>query len=196
MTEPAAQAEHDATTEAEENGNGATGSIAAQPVPVLDRLREQYATATEDRRLELTIVPGRFDGNLAALYGPVDWKRIRRKVKRAAKAGFTEEAELDYAASLIVEACETILVRPEGGGDFVPLHSQVEAWRGGEPVRYDTRLCQALGIEGVTNPTAICRLVFKNPSALNDHFVGLDQWIKEAAPDEDGEDDEGSDRPT
>lgn len=175
-----------------------TPSTPATPPAVFDTLREQYNEVSADRRTTISIVPGRFSGNLAARYMPVDWKEIRKKAKRAARGGMTEEDELNYGASVIAAACETILIRMEDGAPMIPLNEAYEKF-GSELVRYDARLAEAIGIPdveaGKTPQTAVVRLLFKNPAALNDHFAELDAWLKEATPSEDDEaaDGEGSD---
>lgn len=179
----------------------APGSPVAPPPTNLAKLRQQYAESGEDRRETIPIAPGRFDGNLAARYHPVEWSDTRKRIRKAAKRGLSEETELNYAAGQLVKACETILIRLEDGGEFVPLHEAVPRWKDGPPVRYDSRLAEAIGIDvpAGASPASICRLVFKNPHALNDHYVTFDQWLREATEgDEDDEDEDGSleDRPT
>lgn len=166
------------------------GSPTNAPPTILTRLRKQYEQAGEDDRETIPIAPGRFDGNLAARYRRLDWTLIRKKARAAHKRGESEESELQYAAEIITRACEMIVIRPEDGGDFVPLHEEVARWKDGAPVRFDSRLAEIFGIDSV-EPTVICRMLFKNPQALNDHFVDLDAWMKEnRAGDEDDEIDE------
>lgn len=162
----------------------------AQPGSVFDALREQYQEATEDRRITIPIAPGRFGGNLAARYKPGPWSNYRKRAERTFRSGGGEEAELQFAAATMVQCCETILYRPTDTADLVPMAEVNSAWRGGEPVRYDERLAQAVGLDPIPgHAAAICRLVFKNPAALNDHFTTLDAWLKEAISSDD--DDEG-----
>lgn len=180
--------------EAQETSNGTVVSE-----PILDRLRDAYAAAGADRRETFPILPGRFNGSLAVECHPVDWKEIRKRVKRMLKRGQlgTEDGELDYGAHYLVEACEQFLVRPGDGEEFKPLHEAVTRF-GPSPVRYDFRLGEAIGLKlaGEETPAQIVRLLFLNPAALNDHFVAVDQWNKEATPSEDDDEDEGGDRPT
>lgn len=167
-------------------------SPAAPPPSNLERLKEQYEAATEDRHTTIQIAPGRFSGNLAARYRPIPWTNTRKQARKAARGGFSEDSELNYAAGQLAKACETILIRMEEGGDFIPMHEANERWRDGQPVRYDSRLCEALGIDLTTglSPSAIVRLVFKHPHALNAHFVEFDQWLKEQQGSDDDEDED------
>lgn len=188
LAEDAAR-EHDLPTQADPipNGNGHAPSV-------LDALRRQYADADQERRTTLLIVPGRFQGNLAARYKAVPWSEQRRKIRQAAKAGESEEAELNYGAGVIVDACEEILVRPEPGKPLVPMHLAVDDFKGGEPVRYDPRLAKALGIDPAgLDPVGVCRMVFANPAALNQHFAEVDAFLREAVG---GEDEDDEERPT
>lgn len=186
---------------AEDTAPGSPDGLA--PPRVLDRLREQYESAGEDRQITIPIAAGRFDGNLVARYRTIPWTDTRKRARRAQKSGLSEESELNFAAGQLAKACETILIRLEDGGDFVPLNTIPGTDFGEMPIRYDDRLCQALGIDPVpASPTAICRMVFRNPHALNDHYLEFEQFIKEASEgDEDDEDDADAvrtlaDRPT
>lgn len=177
----------------------APGSPAQPPPSNLDLLRSQYEAATEDRRTVIPIAPGRFNGNLAARYKPVEWSNTRKSARRAAKGGFSEDSELNYAAGQLVKACDAILIRMHDGEDFVPLH-QARPGLSDQPIRYDHRLAEVLGIDAAPTltATAICRLVFKFPDALNAHYVEFDAWLKEQtdADDDDDEPEDVADRPT
>jgi hypothetical protein len=142
------------------------------------------------------IVPGRFNSALAARYKPIPWTEQRKRIRAMAKRGESEETELNYGAGIIAEACEEILVRAEDGGELIPLRDAAKEFAG-EPVRYDGRLCRLLGIEGgeELRAPAICRLVFRNPQALNAHFAELEAWLREGTVDDEDEDGEGV-RPT
>lgn len=186
----------EAQDRAEETEGGTTplGNGHAPP-PVLDSLRTMHAARTEDRRKVLMIVPGRYRSMLAARCKPVAWNDQRRKVRKMQAQGDSEETELNYGAGVIADACEEILIRPEQGAPLQPMHEVVAEFKGQEPVRFDARLAQALGIDAQgLGPVEICRLVFDNPSALNAYFAELDAWLKEAT--EDDEDEDGADRPT
>jgi hypothetical protein len=177
--------EHPTVEEERENGNP------AEPASVFDELREAYQESNEERRITIAIAPGRFSGNLAARYKPGPWSDYRKRAERAFRRGGSEEAELQFASATIVQCCETILYRPADSSELMPMADSNPAWRGGEPVRYDERLASAIGIDPIPgHAQAICRLVFKNPAALNDHFVTLDAWLKESIASDDEEEGE------
>lgn len=178
--------------ESEDNeDNGVAPEEKMIPGSVFDALRESYEAATEERRITISITPGRFKGNLAARYKPGPWSDYRKRAERVMRKGGGEEAELSFAASTMVQCCETILFRPSDASELVPMAEANHEWRGGSPVVYDRRLAEALAIEPIpASSIEICRMVFRNPAALTDHFVTLDAWLKEAiASDDEGEDD-------
>jgi hypothetical protein len=196
MEEPTAEIatgelDPDARPERDEPSNGEVASS------VFDELREQYADATEERRITIPIRPGRYNGNLAVRCGPGDWTDYRKRAERIfGKGRRDEEAELTFAAQTFVNCADTILFRPTDATELLPMHETLAEWRGGEPVRFDARLAQALKIEPVPrSSTAICRLVF-GKGALTDAFATLDAFLKEAIPGDEEEDEDGSDRPT
>lgn len=170
------------------------GTKVTEPPSVFEDLGRAYARSTEDRRETFPILPGRFNGNLAMRARPIDPQKRKKKVRRIAKTGITDEAEARYAAEIIAEACETILVRLNDGTDPIPAHEVPQSGLGEEPVRFEQRLGKvvpSLGeiLNGDESPAAIVRLLFKNLDALDGFYVELDQWLKEASPTE--EDEEG-----
>jgi hypothetical protein len=175
-------------------------TVISEPPTVFEDLGRQYAQATEDRREIFPILPGRFHGNLAVRVRPVDPAKRKKKVRRMMKrGGITDESEVQYAATLIAEATESILVRIKDGEDYVDAHT-VSAELGDEPVRFDQRLGKvipSLGelLNGSESPATIVRLLFKNVDALEGFYLELDQWLKEATPD-DEDDEESAERPT
>jgi hypothetical protein len=173
-----------------------------EPASVFEELGEEYEQSTEDRREVFPILPGRFKGKLAVRVRPVDSSKRKKKVRRMVKrGGITDEAEAQYAATLIAEACETILVRFKDGEDYQEPH-RVSAELGDEPVRFDQRLgviVPSLGktLQGNEPPATIVRLLFKNLDALDAFYTELDLWLKEALPSEGDDDEEGDEeRPT
>jgi hypothetical protein len=173
-----------------------TETAVSEPPSVFEQLGKDYSAAREDRRETFAILPGRFHGNLAMRARPVDPTKRKKKVRRIAKTGITDEAEARYAAEIIADACECILVRLKDGEDPVPAHEVPNAGLGEDPVRFDQRLGKvvpSLGeiLTGGESAAAIVRLLFKNLDALDAFYVELDQWLKEASPTEDDEEGEG-----
>src|SRR4249919_697118 len=119
--------------EAPREGEGETA--VSEPPSVFEQLGRDYAANREDRREVFPILPGRFHGNLAMRARPVDPTKRKKKVRRIAKTGITDEAEARYAAEIIADACDCILVRLNDGEDPVPAHEVPNAGLGDEPVR-------------------------------------------------------------
>jgi hypothetical protein len=167
----------------------------AEPASVFDELGELQAEARRDDTKVLELLPGRFKGRLAVRVKRIDPKKRRKKAKKIAKRGITDEAELQYAAEIIAEATDAILYRPKDNDALVEAQTLSDAL-GTEPVRFDQRLGKMLKMEGVLSGTesgaTIVRLVFKNPEALDAFYAELDLWLREAAPDDDDDEDEGA----
>lgn len=173
----------------------------SEPPSVFEDLGRAYERSTADRREVFPILPGRFKGNLAMRAMPVDSAIRKKKVRRIAKSGITDETEARYAAEIIADACETILVRMADGEDYVPANEVPDSGLGAEPVRFDQRLGQVvptLGkiLNGSESPAAVVRLLFKNIDALDSFYVEIDQWLKEASPTEEGEEEGEVERPS
>ena len=176
-------------------GEGET--VISEPLSVFEQLGRDYAAASEDRRETFAILPGRFRSSLFMRARPVDPQKRKKKVRRISKTGITDEAEARYAAEIIADACDCIMVRLKDGDDPIPAHEVPKAGLGEDPVRFDQRLGKvvpSLGeiLQGSEPPAAIVRLLFKNTDALDGFYVELDQWLKEASPTE--EDEEGQDQ--
>lgn len=175
--------------------------VTEAPPTNLARLQKQYEAAREDRRETIPIAPGIYDGNLAALYHPIEWSDTRKKIAKLQRKGATDEQALNFAASTLVKACETIMFRPDDDSDFVPMAEAAPELAQGSTIRFDSRLARALGIKlsGGENGAAICRLVFVEPHILDSHFQQFDFWLRGLTPGDDDEDEEienVGDRPT
>lgn len=191
----------------------------AAPPTVFGHLKARQQANRADRRTALAILPGRFDGNLRIRLMPLDPEKRKRKLRALLKANggrLPAEADLDYQAWVIAAATETMLIRPEPGFDFeamqgghekdgegfAPVGQTYAPWVDDDPVRWDGRLCDVLGVEKVTveNSGHNLRLVFSNPSAMTELYGLVDAWLKESADfeaveDEDEDDDEDGDGP-
>lgn len=183
------------------------GAVAdAAPLPVVDRLRRAYqAQNAEERRLTVPIVPGRYGGDLAFRARPIRFEKFRKQAEKAQRRGVASaEAETAFAAKVIAECCETILI--EDQGDLRPLEEVVREFNGTGPVIFDSRLCQLLKIDlgkdstgaprQVDAPT-IVRLVFRNQQAMQGVLRDLLAFFaEETAGDGEDEDEDGAERPT
>lgn len=173
------------------------------PPTNLAKLRSQYETARGDRRETIPIAPGIYGGNLAARYHPIEWSETRKKVAKLQRKGASDEQALNFAASCLVKACETIMFRPDDDSELVPMAEITPELAAGSPIRFDSRLAEAIGIEltGTEKDTAICRLIFTDPNILDSHFTQFDLWLRGLVGGDDDEDEDAevenlADRPT
>jgi len=181
--------------------NGAPEQAPPEPIgaaapwpPVAQRLRAAYTLhASAERTKTVSIVPGRYHGELAFRARPIAYEDWRKEAERAQRRGVDNaEAETAFAAKVICHSCETILVADEG--ELRPAAEVVEEFAGTGPVRFDARLCQLLGIEPVpSSEYAICRLVFSNKQAMQIVLRELLQFFAEETAGDEEEDD--ADRP-
>lgn len=191
-----------AASEAVAASNGDPGI--EQAPSVLGRLRRAYAAGEAERTTVIPIAPGRYQ-DLAAKYRPLD-TGLRRKLQRKAErtGAFGQEANLEFQATLLADACLSIMIRPEPGAEWVEAHS-VEGLAPvtqGEVVRFDRRLAGILGMDLIGGETQadVARLVFGNEAAFDVHYTQFSTWSTQLAPGEEDEDEdedgEGEDRPT
>jgi hypothetical protein len=187
----------DAPSDAETDSEAPAGGDG--PENVLGRLRAGYAAGQGERRKTIEIAPARYDG-LAAEFKPINWELRRKLIRRANRQGESGyEADLRINAACMADACVSMLFRPAPGADYVQLHTLVEKYRGGEAIRFDSRLADILGMEliGGESEADICRLVFGDSGIFEAHYVMLNGWSLDAFDISDDEDeDEGGDRPT
>lgn len=172
------------------------------PPSIEQRLRAAYKEGQGERTKVLALAPGRFNG-LAARFGPIDWDLRRVLIRRAERKGESgPEVDLRINSTLMADACQSMLIRPEPGQDYAELHTQIERFRGGAPIRFDSRLADILGMDliGGESEGDICRLLFGDPGAFESHYISLNGWsIQAFGDDEEDEEvgeDEGGDRPT
>lgn len=173
------------------------------PASVEERLRAGYKAGQGERRKTIEIAPGRYH-DLAAEFRPVDWDLRRKLIREADKRGEKgHEADLRINAQLMADACVTMMFRPAPGEKYAPLHTLVERFKGGGPVRFDERFAQLLGIEliGGESEGDICRLAFAEEDGgsgvFEAHYMVLNGWSLQAFGDEEEDEDEGGgERPT
>lgn len=183
-----------AETPVEANGTG------DPPPAVLDRLRRAYAAGESERSTVIPIAPGRYR-DLAAKYRPLD-TGLRRKLQRRAERLGEEgsEANLNFQATLLADACLSIMIRPEPGAEWAEAHTVPGADKiaHGEPVRFDKRLAVILGMELIGHETQaeVARLVFGDEAVFDVHYTQFSTWSTQLVGDGDEDDEEGGERPT
>lgn len=190
----------EAPSEPETAPEGEPGTDA--PPSVEDRLRRAYKSGQGERRKTIAIAPGLFQ-DLAARFQPVDWDLRRTLIRQAERKGESgPETDLRINSTLMANACISMMFRPHEGAEYAELHTLIERFKGGTPIRFDSRLAEVLGMEliGGESEADICRLVFGGDGAVfESHYIILNGWsIRAFDDDEEGEDgeDEGGGRPT
>jgi hypothetical protein len=181
------------------NGSDAPAGAEA-PKNILGRLRAGYAAGQGERRKTIEIAPGRYH-DLAAEFKPINWDLRRKLLRQATRRGETgHEADLRVNGAIMADACVSMLYRPAPGQGYVQLHTLLEKYKDGEPIRFDARLAEILGMEliGGESEGDICRLVFGDAGVFEAHYVFLNGWSLQAYGDEeeDEDEDEGGGRPT
>lgn len=188
LTAPEPTAPAEAPEEEPANGNAAPS--------VRDRLRAAYREAVGGRREIMPIVPGVYEG-LAAEYQPIDDDLRRKLQRRAARLNDTsEEASRNFRATLLADSCVQILMRPEPGAEYRPLCELAFGDR--DPVRYDRRLAEVLGIDLPAEATQaqVARLAFVEDGLFEAHYQLFAAWSTGDIPGDEDEDDGGGVRPT
>jgi len=171
------------------------------PPDVVARLRAGYAAGQGERRKTIEIAPGRYH-DLAAEFKPIDWDLRRKLIRSATRRGEAgHEADLKINSQLMADACVSMKFRPAPGEDYADLHTLIDEFKDGEPIRFDNRLAKVLGMEliGGESDADIVRLVFGDPGVFEAHYMALNGWSLQALDVEgadEEEDDEGGERPT
>lgn len=177
------------------------------PQTVFDQLREDYAAAVdedaaEERSEVFIVLPGRFYGNLGMRSQDVSDK-LRRKRNREARQrpGTGREAVLNAQAQLIADATKTMLIRSEKVDGWCPMNEDPDlpdGLRSDDPIRWDARLCEVLGIHYPGTEYGVVRLVYRNnPQGLSEFAELVDAWLKEdLILERDEEGDGEQERPT
>jgi hypothetical protein len=158
---------------------------------LLSRLRAQRQALTEKRTLDLPI-PGY---SLTARYKAIDYQIVDKITERARKAEkqIGSRASLNAAADILAQACLGIYERRDDDS-LVPLNELLPAW-GDEPIVYDKRLAEAVGVEIEGNRAR--EVVFGvfavdvpdtgNDMALMGHQTEILQWLRQTQDDADAD---------
>jgi hypothetical protein len=153
-------------------------STAAKPVESqLDRLKKRRREARENREpLDLPI-PG-YGDELVARYRVLDYDELRKLETRGAKmaqAGDTE-AGLKVTMDTIAQACVGIFLRQDDGS-IKALNECVSEF-GDEPIRYDERLAETVGVDAEGKVRVVIRRVFPTDLAILGHLAQISNWME------------------
>lgn len=140
----------------------------------LDQLRAKYQEIAARETVEIPLP--HFAGDLVARYRLLDQRHdIAPILKRAEKLPEAER-ELAASADLLIAACVGLIARQ-------PDDSMEELVDGqGEPIVYDHRLADGLGIEA-QNPRQLLHHLFHDGPALIGHARRLQLWMSDTSLD-------------
>lgn len=154
---------------------------------ILSELRAERQALTHKRTLDLP-VPGY--QRMVARYKAIDYAIID-KIEARARKSQGPMADLNAAADVLAQTCIGIFLR-EDNGELLPLNEQLERW-GDDPIRYDARLAEAVGVEPGKARTIIHNVfgVFEvdtgNDLVLMGHQTEILRWLKQANADDDAD---------
>lgn len=164
------------------NGHGDENALLA-------RLRAQHQALTEKRHLDKAL-PGY---SLTVRFKAIDYELIEKIQSRAAKAvgNIGPRAYLNAAADILAQTCVGIFERTDDG--LTPLNELLPQW-GDEPVCFDNRLAEAVGVDAGESARQVIFNVFAvdQPETGND-VVMMDLadevvgWIKRGRGEVDGD---------
>lgn len=148
---------------------------------ILQNLKERRK-AIGERVSTVIPIPG-YKGLLAAEYRKQQYESVSKQIA-AAQRTQDPQKELSIATDMLVQACIQIHVRDDRDGKLHPMHEVVTEYLGDDPVRFDTRLGRAVGVDG-DRARIICQGVFDNDLALLAHHAELVQWWRGTAQTDD-----------
>lgn len=151
----------------------------------LERIRaKREAIASETT--EIFDIPG-YDGDLCARYRRMEWTEVRKVAERAAGSRHPQ-SELHGQADIIAAACVELLLRTDPND---PEHFERLGEVDGEPVRYDSNLCQMMEWPDIKSARETVRALFGNDMAISMHHSVILAWMSGVAKktiDEEGVD--------
>lgn len=164
---------------AEANG-AVTGSL-------LDRLRQQRASATEKKRRPLTLaIPGFTNPMILVEYQPLGWEKYVELMSVADEND--PQAVLTTNLDAVINGCRRLVIAEDDDGEPVSLADKLRA--AGETIvdelTFDTQTAQVLGLD--VNPEAGARGVVLalfeaavSPEvAIGQHATRLSLWMQGA----------------
>lgn len=154
----------------------------AKPTTQLERLKAEREKATERREpLDLPL-PGY--SLLVARYRALTYEEIEKLLDKGRKMVKAHEPEfrLKITMDSLAKACVGMFTRTEAG-DLLPVNELKEDY-GDEPVLYDGRLADALGLEADT-ARAVIREAFPHDLAIFAHWEEVSSWMEDTAAEDD-----------
>ena len=150
----------------------------ARPDSLLERLREdrRALASAESTTIE---IPG-YDGELVCRYRLMEASELEKIARKAAKLPRERRNLAVTMDSLSASCIEFETVDHRNGGAAGTL-----AENGGDPIRYDDRLAEALGYTAKSAREAVLGLFGGNEIAVLTHGAQLARWWSDASEDVD-----------
>lgn len=152
--------------------------LSGDALTVMQQLRDQREELKSgDHILDLDI-PG-YNGMLVARYKPVRFEIIEKLTRRAQKEAKRFNISMNLLASTdtLIEACDQIMLRVNGELTPIPTGS-------GLPVRFDSRLSEAMGFEAEEAREVVAG-VFGNEFGVITHNVQYSTWLRDVTKEVD-----------
>ena len=155
---------------------------AKAPENAIERLREKRRKVRAPREPLKLEIPG-YGDTLVAAYRNLDWEELKTLREKGGEMAATndKDAELKVTMDTIAEACVGFYVRESG--ELVPLNETVEAF-GTEPVCYDSRLAEALGID-TNRVRTLIREMFPTDLSIIAHLAEISRWMESTRAEDD-----------
>lgn len=157
-----------------EGGHSADAPVLDEPTglpSIRDRIRAEREAIAAEKTLDL-LVPG-YKGQLAIRYRSVSDRELDAFIKQIQKDG---EAGIRANYDLLIECCETVLVRVQEDGDLEPLTDDQDG-----PIRFDIRLAEFLGFEAASARETVVGVFSPDGSqalAPFEHTVAVISWLQ------------------
>jgi hypothetical protein len=147
-----------------------------KPATQLDRLKERRRKLAEDRPPLDLAIPG-YGDELVARYRVLDFDEMQKLRERGGKMAQAQdrEAELKVTMDTIAAACVGIFCRQEDG-TLKPLN-EIAPEFGDEPVRYDSRLAEAVGVDSEGKVRVLILQMFPTELSIIGHLGQIDAWM-------------------
>lgn len=139
-------------------------------VSIRDRIRAERESIAAEKTIDL-IVPG-YSGLLAVRYRAISDREMEQYAQKLQKEG---DAGMRAGYDLLIETCESILVRVESDRDFEVLEDD-----DGDRVKFDVRLAEFLGIEAKSARETVAQTFSPDGAqslAAFSHVAAVQEWL-------------------
>lgn len=160
-----------------------------KPANQFDRLKEHRRRLAAGREPLDVAIPG-YNDELVARYRVLDYDELQKLRRRGGKMAQAQdpEAELKVTMDTIAAACVGMFVRQEDGSLLLMNECPSDLDLGDEPICYDERLAEVLGIELPTQSkvrSLIYQVFGEEDLLIFGHLERIDGWMSGINEDDD-----------